>query len=158
MGKYFWLKLLCSFFTWLIQVKCVMWHILDTPQPSKMTRRREWTAFIISPCALNWVLLTLISFLITQWCWTGARESGITHRHPIMPRTIWILECLLQGGKFPFVSFHLGDKNNFVHDLFLTVFQAAPPRLEIVFNPCLDRVHQKTFQNQNDFRPRSCSS
>ena len=51
-----------------------------------------------------------------------------------------------EGESFLCLLLIQGTKNNFVHDLFLKVFQTdAPRRLENMFNPCIDFTMEKIF-------------
>ena len=61
--------------------------------------------------------------------WTAARESGITHSHPIMPGTIWILEFLLQAkGKVSFVSFSFRGQKTILCMIYFWKFSKLMPQ------------------------------
>ena len=98
--------------------------------------------------------------------WTAARESGITHSHPIMPGTIWILEFLLQAkGKVSFVSFSFRGQKTILCMIYFWKFSKL--MLQEDWKICLTHVYwfhikyyeKKIFlRTKNDFHhPRSCA-
>ena len=94
--------------------------------------------------------------------WTAARESGITHSHPIMPGTIWILEFLLQAkGKVSFVSFSFRGQKTILCMIYFWKFSKL--MLQEDWKICLTHVgidftmEKNLSLHQIFHHPRSCA-